>query len=96
MMNFRYKENSKLRSEIFKDTHPRPMDRAIYWIEYVLRYGGANHLRSSSVVLNYNQYFLGDICFVIISTTAMSMFVIATMIKYIFKSKTINSSEKKK
>jgi len=95
MIYFRYKENSKIRSEIFKDSHPRPMDRAVYWIEYVLRHGGANHLTSSSVVLNYNQYFLFDVFFLIISTTTISMFLIVMMIKYITKTKDINSSKKK-
>lgn len=94
-MYFRYKENSKIRSEIFKDYHQRPMDRAIYWVEYVLRHGGANHLTSSSVVLNYNQYFLADICFVIISTTVTTIFLIAMMIKYIMKTKDINTLKKK-
>jgi len=95
-MRFRYKENSKIRSEIFKDIHPRPMDRAIYWVEYVLRHGGANYLTSSSVELNFNQYFLVDVCFVIIGTTAISIFLIVMMIKYIFKTKNINSSKKKR
>jgi len=95
MVYFRYRENSKIRSEIFKDSHPRPMDRAVYWIEYVLRHGGANHLTSSRVVLNYNQYFLVDVYFVIIGTTTVSMFLIVMMIKYIMKTKDVNSSEKK-
>jgi len=92
---FRYKENSKIRSEIFKDYHQRPMDRAIYWVEYVLRHGGANHLTSSSVVLSYSQYFLVDICVLVISTTATIMFLIAMMIKYIMKTKDINTLKKK-
>jgi len=71
------------------------MDRAIYWVEYVLRHGGANHLTSSSVVLSYNQYFLADICFVIISTTATTILLIAMMIKYIMKTKDINTLKKK-
>jgi len=95
MIHFRYKENSKIRSEIFKDTHQRPMDRAIYWVEYVLRHGGANHLTSSSVVLNYSQYFLADICFVIISTTVTTMFLITMMIKYVMKTKNINTLKNK-
>ncbi|XP_025193839.1 UDP-glucuronosyltransferase 2C1-like [Melanaphis sacchari] len=96
LTNPKYKENSKLRSEIFKDTHPKPMDRAIYWIEYVLRHGGANHLRSSSVVLNYNQYFLGDIFFLIIGMAAVNIFLITIMIKYILKIKNINFFKKNK
>nr|ATN96046.1 UDP-glucuronosyl transferase 343C3 [Myzus persicae] len=95
LTNPKYKENSRIRSKIFKDSHLRPMDRAVYWIEYVLRHGGANHLTSSSVVLNYNQYFLADICLVIISTTAISMFLIAMLFKYTMKTKDYNSLKKK-
>lgn len=94
-MYFRYKENSKIRSEIFKDSHPKPMDRAVYWVEYVLRYGGAHHLISSSIGLNYNQYFLFDVYFVIICTTTTSMFLIVMMIKYLMKTKNTNTSKKK-
>lgn len=92
---FRYKENSKLRSEIFKDFSTAPMDRAVYWIEYVLRHGGANHLKNSNVELNYHQYFLIDICFVIISTITISMLLIVMMIKYIIKTKNTNPTKKK-
>jgi len=95
MIYFRYAENSKIRSKIFKDSHMTPMDRAVYWVEYVLRHDGASHLISSNGVLNYNQYFLVDVCFVIISTTAISVLLIAMIIKFIIKTKNINLSKKK-
>lgn len=39
----------------------KPLDRAIYWIEYVIRNDGAKYLISDSIELNDAQYFLFDI-----------------------------------
>lgn len=39
----------------------KPLDQAIYWIEYVIRNGGAEYLKSQSVGLNNAQYFLFDV-----------------------------------
>lgn len=32
-----------------------PLQTAIYWIEYVIRYDGAKHMQSSAVHLNFIQ-----------------------------------------
>ncbi len=39
-MQHRYIENVQRISEIFKDRPVEPMDNAVYWIEYILRYKG--------------------------------------------------------
>jgi len=44
----------------------KPLDRAVYWVEYVIRNGGAKHLKSDSVGLNDVQYFLFDIVFLLL------------------------------
>lgn len=33
-----------------------PLETAVYWCEYVIRHGGAPHLRSSAMDLNFVQY----------------------------------------
>ncbi|KAL1130748.1 hypothetical protein AAG570_011989 [Ranatra chinensis] len=45
LSNPRYSENVKKRSEIFRDRPMRPLETAMYWIEYVIRHDGAHHLR---------------------------------------------------
>lgn len=46
-----------------------PLDETIWWIEYVLRYKGAEHMNSSAINLNIFQYLLLDVlAFVFIST----------------------------
>jgi len=43
----------------------KPLDLAVYWVEYVIRNGGAEHLISDSIELNDVQYFLLDISLIL-------------------------------
>lgn len=49
---FRYKENAMIRSTIVQDRQNTAMESAIYWIEYVLRHNGANHLKPARIELS--------------------------------------------
>uniref|UniRef100_A0A1Y1K0R3 UDP-glucuronosyltransferase n=1 Tax=Photinus pyralis TaxID=7054 RepID=A0A1Y1K0R3_PHOPY len=60
IQNPRYMSNAKARSRIMHDQPLPPMERAIFWIEYVLRHRGAPHLKSPALSLNWFQYFLLD------------------------------------
>lgn len=40
LSNPKYMENAKKRSKIFHDRQVKPMDNAVYWIEYVIRHKG--------------------------------------------------------
>lgn len=73
----------------------KPMDRAIYWVEYVLRHNGASHLKSSCVSLNFTQYFSIDVCCTFISMIIVGIFLFAKMIKYFVKTKNIKLPKKK-
>lgn len=39
----------------------KPLDRAIYWTEYVIRNNGAKYLISDSVGLNDAQHYMFDV-----------------------------------
>ena len=56
-----YTQKAKKLSAIYRDQIDSPLDRAIYWIEYVLRHQGAVHLRSAARDLNFIQYFSIDV-----------------------------------
>jgi len=55
-----------IQSLVYKDQPMKPLDRAVYWVEYVIRYGGAGHLKSDSIGLNDLQYFLFDIILIVL------------------------------
>jgi len=50
-----------IQSQMYRDQPMKPLDRAVYWIEYVIRNDGAKYLKSDSIGLNTAQYFLFDI-----------------------------------
>ncbi|KAM9450219.1 2-hydroxyacylsphingosine 1-beta-galactosyltransferase [Clarias gariepinus] len=57
----RYREKALKLSEIHKDQPGHPVTRAIYWISYILRHRGAEHLRSAVYSVPVYQYFLLDV-----------------------------------
>lgn len=74
----------------------KPIDRAVYWIEYVLRHDGAVHLKSRASTINFIEYFSMDVCFVIISMILISMFLLVKIITLVVKRNSIKLTQKKK
>lgn len=62
-----YSRRAKEFSRIFRHRPETAMNRAVYWIEYVIRFGGADHLRSVGRDLPWYSYFLLDILVVVIA-----------------------------
>ena len=48
-------------SSIFSDRLLDPLDEAVYWTEYLMRHGGAKHLRSPAKDLYWFQFYLLDV-----------------------------------
>ncbi|XP_053475142.1 2-hydroxyacylsphingosine 1-beta-galactosyltransferase [Ictalurus furcatus] len=61
----RYREKALKLSEIHKDQPGHPVTRAVYWISYILRHRGAEHLRSAVYNVPVYQYFLLDVATVL-------------------------------
>nr|CAD7260617.1 unnamed protein product [Timema shepardi] len=61
LQNLSYKQSAERISQLYKDQPETPLQRAIFWTEYVLRNNGANHLRSSSADMPWYQYLLLDV-----------------------------------
>uniref|UniRef100_A0A8C5M0E6 UDP-glucuronosyltransferase n=1 Tax=Leptobrachium leishanense TaxID=445787 RepID=A0A8C5M0E6_9ANUR len=56
-----YKENALRISSIHHDQPIKPLDRAVFWIEFVMRHKGAKHLRPASHELTWYQYHCLDV-----------------------------------
>lgn len=98
--NFRYANNMKKVSEIYKDRPMSPMDTAIYWIEYVIRHKGARHLRSAAADLPFYQYLLLDviafILLIFVSSILLMYYMFRAFIRLLCgKSKPQNVQKKK-
>ncbi|XP_039276643.1 UDP-glucosyltransferase 2 [Nilaparvata lugens] len=83
-----FKENAEKVSQTFKDRERTPMESAIYWIEYVVRYKGAAHLQTSANQLSAIQFYLLDIfafLFVIFIATVLVLIKLLAIIAGSFK-----------
>ena len=71
----RYQENIQRASTIFRNPQMAPQERATWWIEHVLQYGGA-HLRAHALDMPWYQYLMLDILlFVLVNLLIVFFFV---------------------
>lgn len=56
-----YREKAKYASQLYKDKPLHPLDEAVYWVEYVIRHGGARHMQSQAVDISLFQYHSVDV-----------------------------------
>ncbi|XP_050537199.1 UDP-glycosyltransferase UGT4-like [Daktulosphaira vitifoliae] len=80
-----YNENSIRQSLLYRDRDMKPIDRAVYWVEYVLRHKGAKHLISQSTRLNIFQYFLIDVFIVFGFFITIVIFLVLKILNCLFK-----------
>uniref|UniRef100_T1GNM6 UDP-glucuronosyltransferase n=1 Tax=Megaselia scalaris TaxID=36166 RepID=T1GNM6_MEGSC len=72
-----FAENVRERSRLYRDQPMKPLDKAIWWIEYVIRNPKANHLRSPAVHMNiFSSRSLDVIAFFIVLFVIFVMMVI--------------------
>lgn len=77
---FSYRQNAARISRIFRDRPQHPLDTAVYWVEYVLKYDGARHLRSPAHGLAWYQYLLLDVALFV----AIFIYLIVLSVLYIY------------
>ncbi|XP_072940025.1 UDP-glucosyltransferase 2 [Epargyreus clarus] len=77
----KYRINVKKRQILLRDQKETPLERAIYWTEYVIRHKGAYHLQSPAKDLNFFQYYLIDVAFVFL----ISVLMISALISYVLR-----------
>ncbi|XP_016278574.2 2-hydroxyacylsphingosine 1-beta-galactosyltransferase isoform X2 [Monodelphis domestica] len=84
-----YRARAQKLSEIHKDQPSHPVNRTVYWIDYILRHNGAHHLQAAVHRISFHQYFLLDIACVLSLGAALLYFVLARMIRFTCKQSTL-------
>uniref|UniRef100_UPI00398E3AAB 2-hydroxyacylsphingosine 1-beta-galactosyltransferase-like n=1 Tax=Pristiophorus japonicus TaxID=55135 RepID=UPI00398E3AAB len=57
----RYKKQAMYLSKLHQDQPLHPVNRSVYWLDYVLRHDGATHLRPALYDLSFYQYYMLDV-----------------------------------
>ncbi|XP_013109135.2 UDP-glycosyltransferase UGT5 [Stomoxys calcitrans] len=72
-------------SQRYKDQDMLPMDRAIYWVEHVVRQNGAKYLHCAGLDLNFVQYHNLDAMLILYGGFALVLFIVVYCMKLLFK-----------
>lgn len=62
----------------------KPLDEAIYWVEYVIRHGGAEHLRVAALKLNWYQYMLLDVIGFVLLVVMSTVYILKILLGKLF------------
>ncbi|OPJ76012.1 UDP-glucuronosyltransferase 2A3 isoform A [Patagioenas fasciata monilis] len=74
--NSTYKENALRLSKIHHDQPIKPLDRAVFWVEFVMRHKGAKHLRPAAHHLTWYQYHCLDVLVFLLTCAAIAVFIL--------------------
>ncbi|XP_053559231.1 UDP-glucuronosyltransferase 2A2 isoform X3 [Bombina bombina] len=77
-----YKENAMRLSHIHHDQPIKPLDRAVFWIEYVMRHKGAKHLRPASHELTWYQYHCLDVIAFLLACLLIVLYVTTKLLSF--------------
>ncbi|KAL2103704.1 hypothetical protein ACEWY4_000572 [Coilia grayii] len=74
-----YRENIRRMSQLHHDQPMKPLDTAIFWLEFVMRHKGAAHLRTESYKMPWYAYHNVDVlAFLLGSITAVALLFLLT------------------
>jgi glucuronosyltransferase len=76
-----YRREARRRAAVYRDQPESPLDRAVFWTEYVLRHKGAPHLRCAGARLPWYQLYLLDVAAPVVAL----LFLIAIILRYLFR-----------
>lgn len=77
------------------DRPVKPLDLAVYWIEYVARHRGAPHFRSAALDLNWYQRSMLDIIIFLTLVTVILFVIFYKIIRKIIGPNRASLKEKK-
>ncbi|XP_062964450.1 UDP-glucuronosyltransferase 2B4-like isoform X2 [Cynocephalus volans] len=80
-----YKENVMKLSRIHHDQPMRPLDRAVFWIEFVMRHKGAKHLKVAAHNLNWIQYHSLDVIGFLLACVTTAIFLITKCCLFFYR-----------
>jgi len=63
-------------SKLMRDNPRTPLEKTGDWIEYVLRHGGARHLRAQVFNIPWYQYYLLDVITFLVAVVILVVMVI--------------------
>ncbi|KAI9554593.1 UDP-glycosyltransferase 208B2 [Daphnia sinensis] len=83
LTNSSYAKKMERVSELMRDQMETPLERVIYWIEYIIRHEGAPHLRTAARKLSLHQRFLFDVMLFLVIVGILMFYVFTRVFLYL-------------
>ena len=80
LINPRYQSSVSELSSLILDQPQHPLDRAVWWLEYLLRHPANTRMKPYTHNLHWFQYFLLDILAVVIILFSILSFILYKLI----------------
>ncbi|XP_056232708.1 UDP-glucuronosyltransferase 2A2-like [Seriola aureovittata] len=80
-----YREKMTTLSNLHRDQPMKPLDRAIFWIEFVMRHKGAPHLRTESYRMSRIQYYSIDVVAFLLAVSLLVFTVFISATKFLWR-----------
>lgn len=90
----RYGASARRLSQIHHQRPLKPLDEAVFWIEYVMRNKGAKHLRVAAHHLTWYQYRLLDVLSFITLILALILYISLKIFRVAFNKSISTKSQK--
>ncbi|XP_072946306.1 UDP-glucosyltransferase 2-like [Epargyreus clarus] len=82
--NKSYRENIARLREQMNDQPQTPLERAVWWVEHVLRHGGAKHLRAPAANMSWTEYYEIKVVLVILTGLIISLTLFLCISRFIW------------
>ncbi|KAJ8733175.1 hypothetical protein PYW08_001473 [Mythimna loreyi] len=79
-----YRRNVERFRSLVQDAPQSPLERAVWWTEYVLRHGGAKHLRSPSANITWWHYLELDLVLTLLAAFLIAVTLIIVALRFIY------------
>ncbi|XP_052317329.1 UDP-glucuronosyltransferase 2A1-like [Oncorhynchus keta] len=79
-----YRENMQRLSRLHRDQPMKPLDRAMFWIEFVMRNKGAAHLRTESYKMSWFTYHSVDVVATLLAIVLLIMLVSTLAVRFLW------------
>nr|XP_055048395.1 UDP glucuronosyltransferase 5 family, polypeptide A1 [Misgurnus anguillicaudatus] len=85
LYNSSYRENMQRLSRLHHDQPMKPLDRAVFWIEFVMRNGGAPHLRTQSFRMSWIAYHSIDVILTLMVAVFIFVFFAIYALRFLLR-----------
>ncbi|XP_049809433.1 UDP-glucosyltransferase 2-like [Schistocerca nitens] len=94
LRNSSYREKMEQFSAVYREHQETSLQRAVWWVEYVLRHDGAPHLRSAATHLRWWQLLLLDAIAVLLAAALVVIFVVYKLVRCLRSALRRNNKQK--